>query len=156
AAQRAVPRGSCRPADVPYAPRRFLQPRAPDPALYSTVVVRVVPRASAPLLLALLASCSFDAPFATDYLCGVGDSCPSGSRCVEGRCTADDGDGDASTLLPDGDAAMGGPDASTSSSDAGDAGSTVRFSDDFGDGALTGWTPWTHAGCTVMETGGAL
>jgi hypothetical protein len=37
-----------------------------------------------------------------------------------------------------------------------DAGTWARFSDDFSDGALDGWIPWGHPGCTVDETGGAL
>jgi len=115
----------------------------------SPVVVSAVSRASCALLLALLAACTFDGQFASDYRCGVGGTCPSGSRCVADRCTLeDDVDGGGGG----GDGGAGDIDAMPLGSDA----AVARFADDFGDGVLTDWRPWTYPGCSVAETGGAL
>lgn len=54
---------------------------------------------------------------------------------------------------PDVDAGVGDVDGAPSDIDASVG---PRFTDSFGDGALDGWLPWTHTGCTVMETGGML
>jgi len=116
-------------------------------------------------VLALLSACAFDGQLATDYRCGEGRTCPTGSHCVIDLCTLDHrldagsdpivdagnpGDPDASEASDAGDV-----DAATPATDA-SAAIVPRYSDDFGDGALTGWLPWTHPGCTVSETGGAL
>jgi len=121
--------------------------------------------------LALAAgACSFEATYdKTSYRCGADGTCPTGFECVTNFCVQ------SAPEIPDGatpvDAAPGvdapqpepdaspAPDAPTPPDpDAGvDAGApSVLFRDDFDDGVLTGWMPWTHTGCTVVETGGAL
>jgi hypothetical protein len=103
----------------------------------------VVPAVLRTFLLSLLAACTFDGQFVSGYQCGAGGTCPSGFQCVADHCTEDEGGAvDAGVGVDTG----AGP----------DAGGAPRFSDDFSDGVLDGWYPWTYPGCTVIETGGAV
>jgi len=101
-----------------------------------------------------LTNSTFESGFEqTHYRCGSNDTCPSKFQCVAGFC-------ELAGLGPD-----GAPDAPTKpGADAGvptdarppaDAG-VATFEDRFDDGALSGWTPWTHPGCTTAETQGLL
>jgi hypothetical protein len=119
--------------------------------------------------LLFVAACGFEVDFdGTNFRCGADGLCPPGYRCEADRCVkgeAPDASDDTGTSA-DADASAGADASVDAAADAdasagADAGAdapilSVRFSDDFTDGALAGWNPWTNAGCTVAETNGQL
>jgi hypothetical protein len=104
--------------------------------------------------LLFLAACGFDVDFeGSNFRCGVDGLCPPGYRCVADHCVK----GDVPDAGDDTDASAGADASADVDADVPDGPTpSVRFSDDFADGTLAGWIPWTHDGCAVAETNGDL
>jgi hypothetical protein len=111
--------------------------------------------------LLFVAACGFEVDFdGTNFRCGADGLCPPGYRCEADRCVkgeTPDASDDTGTSADAGADASPDVDASAGADASADAPvSSVRFSDDFADGTLSGWNPWTNAGCSVSETNGHL
>ena len=106
---------------------------------------------SSPLLLAVLAACSFQGGLPPGLQCGEDDRCPEGQQCVAGYCSVEgDPEPDADPTTP--------PDAAPDASEpAARCGTIELVADDFEDGVRAPfWMQWSDSGVTIDERDGAL